>query len=163
MTLPELLIAITMMGLLMTVLSSAVIVTLRQQDNTAGRLNVAQAEQSISMWIPGDLSSASIVDTSPDATPCGATVCDGIDLSAGSNVLMLSWETVGPDGAVTTTNVSYHFAPSDDGQTYELSRVECVGSGSVVVVHVPCRPARPARASGRRPLHSRGGQRGSVP
>ncbi len=130
MTLPELLITITMMGLLMTVLSSAVIVTLRQQDNTEGRLNVAQAEQSISMWIPADLSSASVVDTSPDASPCGATVCDGIDLSSGSNVLMLSWENVDASGVVTTTNVSYHFAPSGDGETYELSRVECVSSGS---------------------------------
>ena len=52
------------------------------------------------MWIPADLSSASIVDTSPDATPCGATVCDGIDLSGGSNVLMMSWATVGDGGAV---------------------------------------------------------------
>jgi prepilin-type N-terminal cleavage/methylation domain-containing protein len=130
MTLPELLIAIAMMGLLMTVLSTAVVVTLRQQDNTEGRLNVAQAEQAISMWIPADLSSASVVDTSPDATPCGATVCDGIDLSAGSNVLMLSWEDDDGSGVVTRTNVSYHFAPSDDGQTFELSRVECVESGS---------------------------------
>ena len=94
MTLPELLIAISMMGLLVTVLSSAVIVTLRQQDNTEGRLNVAQAEQAISMWIPADLSSANVVDTSPDATPCGASVCDGIDLSSGSNVVMMSWEDV---------------------------------------------------------------------
>ncbi len=129
MTLPELVIAISMMGLIVTVLSSAIIVTLRQQDNTEGRLNVAQAEQSISMWIPADLSSASVVDTSPEATPCGATVCDGIDLSGGSNVLMLSWESVDGDGTVTTTNVSYHFAPSADGLTYELSRVECTDSG----------------------------------
>jgi hypothetical protein len=130
MTLPELLIAISMMGLLMTVLSTAVVVTLRQQDNTDGRLNVAQAEQSISMWIPADLSSASTVDTSPDASPCGDTVCDGIDLSTGSNVLMMSWVDVDGNGVVTTTNVSYHFAPSSDGQSYELSRVECVDSGS---------------------------------
>ena len=130
MTLPELLIAISMMGLLMTVLSSAVVVTLRQQDNTEGRLNVAQAEQAISMWIPADLSSASVVDTSPDATPCGASTCDGIDLSAGSNVLMLSWEDDDGSGVVTRTNVSYHFAPSGDGQTFELSRVECVDAGS---------------------------------
>jgi hypothetical protein len=129
MTLPELLIAISMMGLLMTVLSTAVVVTLRQQDNTEGRLNVAQAEQAISMWIPADLSSASVVDTSPDATPCGAAVCDGIDLSAGSNVMMLSWED-DDGGVVTRTNVSYHFAPSADGQTFELSRVQCVDSGS---------------------------------
>ena len=125
MTLIELLVSIVMLGLLMTVLSSAVIVTLRQQDNTEGRLNVARAEQTISMWIPADLASADTVDTSPEASPCGAPVCDGIDLSGGSNVMMLTWMVDNGDGTITTTNVSYHFAPSGDGETYNLSRVEC--------------------------------------
>ncbi len=125
MTLVELVVSISMLGLLTAVLSSAIIVTLRQQDNTTGRLNVAVAEQAISMFIPPDLASASIVDTSPQATPCGATVCDGIDLSTGSNVLQLEWDIENADGTVTSTKVSYHFAPAFDGETYELSRVEC--------------------------------------
>lgn len=128
-TLPELLIAISILGLITVVLSTSVIVTLRQQDNTEGRVNVARAEQSVSMWIPADLSSASTVDTSPEATPCGATVCDGIDLSEGSNVLLLSWTTEDGSGNTIETNVSYHFAPSGDGQTYILTRVECTSSG----------------------------------
>lgn len=156
MTLPELLVAIVMLGLLMTVLSSAIIVTLRQQDNTEGRLNVARAEQTISMWIPADLASADIVDTSPEATPCGATVCDGIDLSGGSNVMMLTWTLDNGDGTVTTTNVSYHFAPSGDGETYNLSRVECqstngsawVCSSKIVLRDLPGPPAGEAFVPG---------------
>ncbi len=125
MTLVELVVSISMLGLLTAVLSSAIIVTLRQQDNTTGRLNVAVAEQAISMFIPPDLASANIVDTSPQATPCGATVCDGIDLSTGSNVLQLEWDIENADGTITSTKVSYHFAPAADGDSYEVSRIEC--------------------------------------
>ena len=125
MTLVELVVSISMLGLLTAVLSSAIVVTLRQQDNTTGRLNVAVAEQAISMFIPPDLASANIVDTSPQATPCGSTVCGGIDLSGGSNVLQLEWDIQNADGTVTSTRVSYHFAPAADGETYEVSRIEC--------------------------------------
>ncbi|MEM9514796.1 MAG: VWA domain-containing protein [Actinomycetota bacterium] len=123
-TLPELLITISLLGIVATVLSSAVIVSLRQQDNTEGRLNVARDEQAIGFVMPSDLASASDWSTAPQATPCGATVCDGIDLSNGSNVILLSWTTE-DNGVITETNVSYHFAPSGDGVTYQLSRVEC--------------------------------------
>ncbi|NQY54929.1 MAG: type II secretion system protein, partial [Ilumatobacteraceae bacterium] len=116
MTLLELLITVSLIGLIATVLSTAVIVTLRQQDNTEGRLNVARAEQTVGLWMPADLASASDVDTDPQASPCGAVTCGDIDLSAGSNVVMLSW--IGSGGV--QTNVSYHFTPSGDGRTYEL-------------------------------------------
>jgi hypothetical protein len=127
MTLPELLIAVTIVGLLVTVLSSALIVTMGQHDNTEGRLNVARAEQSVSLWIPADLSSADTVDTAPQVTPCGLSVCDGIDLSDASNVLTLSWSTEVAGGTVET-NVSYMFAPAEDGLSFELTRVECVSN-----------------------------------
>lgn len=124
-TLVELLVTLSILGLLVAVLSTAIIVTLRQQDNTDGRLNVARAEQQVSLWVPADLSSANTVDTSPQATPCGAPVCDGIDLSTGSNVMLLEWSTENGDGTTTETKVSYHFAPSEDPLIFELSRVEC--------------------------------------
>ena len=122
---PELLISVVILGLISAVLSSAMIVTLRLQDNAEGRLNVARSEQAVSMFLPSDLSSASIVNTDPDATPCGATVCDGIDLSNGSNVLLLEWVSVNGDGVEVETKVSYHFAPSEGTDTYKLSRIEC--------------------------------------
>lgn len=129
MTLIELILAVVMLGLISVVISSAIIVTLRQHDNTDGRLNVARSEQSVSLWIPADLSSATVVDTSPEATPCGASVCDGIDLSAGSNVLMMTWTTGSGTNAVDTA-VSYNFAPSSGGESYDLTRVECVSNGT---------------------------------
>ncbi len=124
MTLPELLISITVLGLIVAVLSSSLIVTMRQNDNTEGRLNIARAEQSVSLWIPADLSSADTVDTSPQTTPCGLSVCDGVDFSASSNVLTLSWATEASGGTIET-NVTYSFALADDGQSYELSRTVC--------------------------------------
>lgn len=155
MTLPEVLIAVVVLGMIMSVLASAVIVTLRQQDNTTGRLNVARSEQTIGMWIPADLSSADTVDTSPDATPCGAVTCDGIDLTTGSNVLLLSWSTELGEGRTTTTNVSYHFAPAASGDDYHLTRVVCTSSGAgwscssfVVLRELPGPPAGEAFVPG---------------
>lgn len=135
MTLPEVLIAVTMLGLIVAVLSSAVIVTLRQQDQTEGRFNVAQAEQSIDLWMPADLTSAHTVSTDPAASPCpptGTTGCPGVGgLAAGSNALLVTWFVdTGSDGSGMLTNVSYHFAPADDGVTYELTRVECIAPGT---------------------------------
>ena len=106
------------------------IVTLRQERNTDGRLNVARSEQTIGMWIPADLSSADTVDTSPDATPCGAPVCDGIDLTDGSNVLLLSWSTeTGTGTTVDDQRLLPLRTDAENGADYELSRVVCSSSG----------------------------------
>lgn len=143
MTLPELLIVVSIVGLIVAVLSTSIIVTIRQEDNTQGRLNVARAEQSVGMWMPADLASADVVDTSPEASPCGAAVCDGIVLSNGSNVLMLTWTVDGPSGTTTTTNVSYHFTQMPDGE-YVLWRVECIDAtctSSTVLDNLPGPPA----------------------
>ena len=97
----ELVVSITVLGLITAVLSSAIAVTLRQQDNSFGRLNVAREEQQIGLWVPADLASASTVDTSPWLTPCGETICDGIDLTGGSNVMLLEWSIENGDGTTT--------------------------------------------------------------
>jgi prepilin-type N-terminal cleavage/methylation domain-containing protein len=139
MTLPEVLIAITVLGMIIAVLSSAVVVTLRQQSSTEGRLNVARSEQSIGMWLPGDLASAGVVSVEPDWSPCGHIEVDGaweptgadcppLGLPAGSNALMVGWSFKDADGNVTYTNVSYQFYQDSDG-TFSLARVECVSSG----------------------------------
>lgn len=128
MTLPELLVSVSMMGLIVTVLCSAIVVTLRQQSSSEGRLNIARSEQNVGLWMPSDLSSADEVNKEPSASPCEASMCpEGIDLSKGSNVVMMTWE-VDTDihGNGFRTNVSYHFTPSGDGETYELWRVECI-------------------------------------
>lgn len=124
MTLVEVVVSLAIIGIVTLAISGVVVATLRQQDNTEGRLNVARAEQSIGMWFPADLASADTIDTSPSASPCGAPTCDGVDLSTGSNVLLLTWTTTGPSGP-STTAVSYHFRPQRDGRGFELVRVEC--------------------------------------
>src|SRR5688572_14325129 len=122
MTLPELLIAITVIGLIMTVLSGTVVVTLRQQANSDGRINVARAEQSSGMWRPTGLSSAAAVTVDPAATACDRVEIDGtfvvtgdacpnLGLRAGSNALLIGWSMTDAEGNVTYTNVSYFFAP----------------------------------------------------
>src|SRR5690606_14318208 len=105
-----------------------------QQDNTEGRLNVANSEQSVALWMPADLSSAHSVTTDPDDSPCGGpTLCDRINLANGSSALMDSWfvdASKNPDSSYSgsITNVSYNFYPAADG-TYELRRVECTAPG----------------------------------
>ncbi|HWL44599.1 MAG TPA: prepilin-type N-terminal cleavage/methylation domain-containing protein [Ilumatobacter sp.] len=140
MTLPELMIAVTVAALIAGVLATSIIVTMRQRDNTEGRLNVARAEQNVSMWMPADLASADTVNTSPWLTPCGSAMCDDIYLGDGSNVLMLEWSEAGEGDALcppegmhncTVTRVSYNFYPAPDGNLYELRRVECVSADLV--------------------------------
>lgn len=131
MTLPELLIAITIAGVLVAVISAALVVTLRQQPLTEQRLDLSRAEQSLSMWLPNDLASADSFTEEPWASPCGAPQCGSVDLSNGSNVLMLEWSIESPtaDGTVShATRVSYHFRPA--GDAYELLRVVCTAPGS---------------------------------
>ncbi|MEO5724852.1 MAG: VWA domain-containing protein [Ilumatobacteraceae bacterium] len=131
MTLPEVLISITLMGVVMAALSAAIVVTLRQQDNSTGRLNNARSTQNVNLWMPTDLASADKVNVLPNATPCGTDTCPaGVNLG-GSNALMLSWTTtdaVGNDTQVTTTNVSYRYVLI--GQEYQLIRVRCSQTGA---------------------------------
>lgn len=120
-TLPELLIAIVVIGLVGAVVTAGVSVTLRQQQATQGRVDVARWEQNLGMWLPDDLSSASSLSDDPLASPCGGS-CAGINMAAGSNVLFLSWEDAG-----TVTNVSYRFMRDPNSAGYGLFRVACTG------------------------------------
>ena len=105
-TLPELLVSIIVLGSLVAVLSSALIVTFQQQDNTEGRLNVPRAEQNVSMWIPADLASADgTPSVLPDASPCSVNLfdLDGLPrqrrgILTGSNVLDAELDRRGVDG-----------------------------------------------------------------
>ncbi len=61
MTLPELLVATAIFGLVVSVLSGAVMVIIRHQSNAMERFNVARAEQNIGTWLPSDLASAATI------------------------------------------------------------------------------------------------------
>ncbi|NNE12084.1 MAG: VWA domain-containing protein [Ilumatobacter sp.] len=151
MTLPELLIAMTVLGIIATVLAAAVVVTLRQVDSTEGRVNVARAEQSIGTWLPSDLASTDVGDTTlpavdldPAATPCGN--CGGIDLS-GANALQLAWKTTvaGPPATEVITRVQYQYVQA--GGEWQIQRIECEGANpctKITVLHDLDPPADPA-------------------
>lgn len=123
-TLPEMLITMTLIGLISTVLAAAFTVTLRSVDGAEGRANVARAESSIDTWLPADLASTDVnatdydaVNLDPNATPCGN--CSSVNLD-GVNAMQLQWET--PNG---TTRVQYQYVKR--GDEWVMERIKCVG------------------------------------
>lgn len=131
MTLPEVLIAIAITGLVASTLAMVTTVVLRQTDNTMGRSNNARSEQNINQWMPTDLSSAESVDKLPGSMPCGTPLpaCPpGAELR-GSNALMLTWHgrqyDNGSNSVVDTlTVVSYRVVQEASGE-FRLYRVQC--------------------------------------
>jgi prepilin-type N-terminal cleavage/methylation domain-containing protein len=127
-TLPELLITVSMIGLISAAITAAVIVTLRSADTVEGRINLANDEQSLEYDMPTDLASASLVDTDPALTPCGAACPASVTLG-GSNVMLLNWTTqrIGAGNTIVDveTNVSYYFLPTPDTSEYQLDRIAC--------------------------------------
>lgn len=130
-TLPEVLIAVTITTLLVAAMATATQVVLSQQDNTVGRLNNARSEQSIGIWLPADLSSAETVDDSPNASPCGTQCPPGFEIT-GTNTLLLTWTGSIPgetEAIPTLTTVSYRYVRDDEG-VYDLIRVQCLSIDS---------------------------------
>ena len=139
MTLPEVLIAIAITGLVASTLAMATTVILRQTDNTEGRANNARSEQNINLWMPTDLASAETVDKQPKSMPCGPNSPDGPAFPApacppgvelrGSNALLLTWTGRVYDDTTnsivdTLTVVSYRVVKEADGE-FRLYRVQC--------------------------------------
>ena len=148
MTIPEVLIAIVITGLIASALASVATLIVKQADNNRGRLNNTRSEQAVGIWMPADLASAELVDTDPAASPCGSSCPAGL-LLGGSNALMLTWtgSAAGVTTAVTTTTmVSYRYV--QNGDEYEIVRVACVSTAGgapectqITVLHdVPAPP-----------------------
>ena len=136
-TLPEVLIVITMMGMIAAVMSAALTVTYRQAASTEGRVNVARAETAIDTWLPADLASTDVnnaalpaVDLDPGVEPCGN--CTGIDLS-GTNAMQLAWEhtIAGTPPVTVVTRVQYQYIQING--EWVMRRIECVGGDQCTV------------------------------
>ena len=149
MTLVELLVTVTLLGLVAAVISAAIVVVFRTTDSTEGRLNLARGEQSFTTWMPTDLAAVNLevtstpdpdgndpfqlvsgfvpVDTDPDAQPCGVNIsCPSGFVASGVNQLMLRWRSLSATGPPTVqTNVSYRLV--DTGAGFDLVRYECSG------------------------------------
>lgn len=143
MTLPEVLVSVTITGMLVAAMAMATTVILRQADNSRGRINNTRSEQSIGTWMPADLASAEDVSTAADASPCGSSCPPGVNVG-GSNALMLSWTGSVPgttEPIPTQTHVSYRYIQTPELE-WQIIRVACYWEGSaapsctqVVVLH----------------------------
>ena len=144
MTLPELLVSVTLTAILATTLAVATNVMLSNRENTMGRANNSRSEQNVGLFMPTDLASSESEDTDPGAVPCGPTpACPSTALIAGSNALLLTWTSsvvVAGNPVTTITKVSYRVALV--GTEYQLIRVKCdvIGTGaptcnSQIVLH----------------------------
>ncbi|MEQ1874537.1 MAG: vWA domain-containing protein [Ilumatobacteraceae bacterium] len=126
MTLPEVMVSVTVTGMLVAAMATATSVILAQADNSEGRINNARSEQAVGIWMPTDLASAEDVNTDAGASPCG-TLCPPNVNVGGSNTLMLTWtgSIEGETSAVPTqTTVSYRYVEDVDSE-WQIIRVEC--------------------------------------
>lgn len=146
MTLVEILIVLSVLGVVVVVVAAAVIVTMRSAPVARDRATVARWEQNLGTWLPGDLASATWpVDTpedpdspddpaqavdNPDYEPCATAMC-----TWGENIAHLSWFE-----DADAVDVSYRYGQNVDG-TYEFRRVECRNGSCEQIVLVRDMPA----------------------
>jgi hypothetical protein len=132
MTLPEVLVSITVSAILLGAMSSAIVVVTQQTDNNEGRINNSISEQSINYWMPGDLASAEEVYPKAEEVPCFPAEPCLPDYTIGSNALLLVWtgtEIVGGVPTDMTTRVSYRYGQDSDG-SWVVVRVQCQKIGA---------------------------------
>ncbi|MCU1361879.1 MAG: hypothetical protein JWN99_3168 [Ilumatobacteraceae bacterium] len=132
----ELLISVSLTGIVVASLGMATTVILRQTDNTRGRTSNARSEQAIGIYMPTDLSSAETVDTTPQAVPCGpAPACPAGTTLTGSNALMLTWTgSVFINNAVVATQTKVSYRVTQVGTEFQMVRVQCVSTGGATPV-----------------------------
>lgn len=82
-TLTELLITVTIVGIIMGVLSSATIVFLRNQNSASQRIDETRGLQQLVNYLPGDVASAQVITQNADPLNCG---------TGGIPILHLSWQ-----------------------------------------------------------------------
>ncbi len=126
-TLPEVLMTVIMLGVIMSAIAGALLVTIGPDQQATDRLVASHDGQLLALHLPQDLQSAdpTVADTAPGVTiACSGTV-------AGTNVLRLSWNQ-----QTTSYAVSYRTVPVDD--KWQLVRYACTNAGPVsrlVVAH----------------------------
>lgn len=161
MTLVELLVTVSLIGLVTTVISAAIIVVFRSTDSTEGRLSLARSEQSFTTWMPADLAAVNVdvasthdpkndpfqlvsgfvpIDNSEAGQPCdsGDISCPVGFVADGTNQVTLRWRTLTTPGPTTLqTNVSYRLVGVGDG--YQLVRYQCSGpvGGAATCFSIP--------------------------
>lgn len=120
MTLVELLITVTILGIIMTSLSAAMIVILRTEQPIKDHLSESKDITFLQAWIPNDLASASSRNIDPMYQPSTRTTLPG------TNVLTLDRADISTNGVTTNYVVSYRYVQVRDEwqlQRYEIRNV----------------------------------------
>ena len=123
-TLPEVLIAVMLMGILASVVTMAVVTSIRTAPKVASRADSSIAVQGITTFLPPDVDS-----TEPgqfDVAPGTASGCSGTD--EGINVVHMTWFEEFA-GSRTTFVANYRFVV--DGTGGIIQRVSCSGQFSL--------------------------------
>jgi len=120
MTLVELLITVTILGIIMTSLTAAMIVILRTEQPIKDNLSESKDITFLQAWIPNDLASASSRNIDPLYQPTPRTTLPG------TNVLTLNRADISTSGVTTNYVVSYRYVQVRDEwqlQRYEIRNV----------------------------------------
>lgn len=116
MTLVELLMTVTILGIIMTSLSAAMIVILRTERPIKDHLSESKDITFLQAWIPNDLASASSRNIDPQHQPTSRTTLPG------TNVLTLNRADISTSDITTNYVVSYRYVQV--GEEWQLQRYE---------------------------------------
>jgi prepilin-type N-terminal cleavage/methylation domain-containing protein len=116
MTLVELLITVTILGVIMSSLAAAVIVMLRSEAPTRDRIAESKDVTFLQAWIPTDLASAVSRNVEPTYQPAAATMLPG------TNVITITRPDLSGSSAPSYVTISYRYV--NDGDEWQLRRYE---------------------------------------
>ena len=116
MTLVELLITVTILGVIMSSLAAAVIVMLRSEAPTRDRIAESKDVTFLQAWIPTDLASAVSRNVVPTYQPAAATTLPG------TNVITITRPDLSGSSATSYVTISYRYV--NDGDEWQLRRYE---------------------------------------
>jgi len=130
MTLVELLMTVTILGIIMTSLSAAMIVILRTERPIKDHLSESKDITFLQAWIPNDLASATSRNIEPLFQPSATT-----DL-LGTNVLTLNRADISASGMTSNFVVSYRYVQSGDEWQLRRYEIRNVGLANQTVTQV---------------------------
>jgi prepilin-type N-terminal cleavage/methylation domain-containing protein len=121
-SLVELLVVMALIGLVATVLTSAIIVILRTAPSTELRTDDARSTRGLATWLSHDVAS-----TPPDGFDTDASRSSGCGTSPGVNLLRLEWTET---QAAKTTRYIANYRHVPVGNAYRIQRITCSGTGT---------------------------------
>jgi len=130
MTLVELLITVTILGIIMTSLSAAVTVILRTERPIKDHLSESKDITFLQAWIPNDLASATSRNIDPLHQPTNTKKLPG------TNVLTLNRADISASGTTTNYVVSYRYVQVNDEWQLQRYEIRNMGLTTQVVTQV---------------------------